>query len=41
LFQHCTSGSPSEYAAISETFSPDALKIIGDWILTITGIRKQ
>jgi uncharacterized protein len=35
LFQHCTSGSPSEYAAISETFSPEALKLIGDWILTV------
>jgi uncharacterized protein len=32
LFQHCTSGSPSEYAGISETFSLEALKIIGDWI---------
>jgi hypothetical protein len=40
LFQHCTTGSPSEYAAISETFSPEALKTIGDWIINITGIHK-
>jgi uncharacterized protein len=32
LFQHAYKGSPSEYAAISETFSPDALKVIGDWL---------
>ena len=33
LFQHCQSGSPSEYGEIEETFSPDALAIVGDWIL--------
>jgi alpha/beta superfamily hydrolase len=32
LFQHCTTGLPSEYAQIEETFSPEALKIISDWI---------
>jgi uncharacterized protein len=32
LFQHAYKGSPSEYAAIDETFSPDALKAIGDWL---------
>lgn len=32
LFQECESGSPREYAKIEQTFSPDALKIIGDWI---------
>ncbi len=32
LFQHAYTGSPTEYAAINETFSPDALKIIGDWL---------
>ena len=32
LFQHCTTGLPSEYGQIEETFSPDALKIISDWI---------
>ena len=32
LFQHCTTGSPSEYSSIEETFSPEALKIISDWI---------
>jgi uncharacterized protein len=33
LFQHAYSGSPTEYAAIDETFSPEALKMIGDWVL--------
>jgi alpha-beta hydrolase superfamily lysophospholipase len=32
LFQHCTTGLPSEYGAIEETFSPEVLKIISDWI---------
>ena len=32
LFQPSETGSPSEYARIEETFSPRALKIIGDWI---------
>jgi pimeloyl-ACP methyl ester carboxylesterase len=35
LFQHCKTGLPSEYASIEETFSPDALKIIADWILAL------
>jgi uncharacterized protein len=33
FFQHAYKGSPTEYAAIDETFSPDALKAIGDWLL--------
>lgn len=36
LFQHAGTGSPSEYSKIEETFSEDALKIIGDWILEQT-----
>ncbi len=36
LFQDSKTGSPSEYGKIEETFSPDALKIIGDWILEVT-----
>ncbi len=35
LFQHCKTGLPSEYSNISETFSPEALKIITDWILAL------
>jgi uncharacterized protein len=31
-FQHCFTGSPTEYAAIEETFSPDAFQILADWI---------
>lgn len=33
LFQHAYSGSPTEYAAIEETFSPSALDIISLWLL--------
>lgn len=35
LFQHCKTGLPSEYGNIDETFSPEALKIISDWILAL------
>ncbi|WP_339705494.1 alpha/beta fold hydrolase [uncultured Kriegella sp.] len=33
LFQESETGSPVEYAAIEQTFSPKALKEISDWIL--------
>ncbi|WP_095643545.1 alpha/beta hydrolase family protein [Methanosarcina spelaei] len=33
LFQTAKTGSLSEYAKIEETISPDALEIIGNWIL--------
>lgn len=36
LFQTCTTGSPSEYATIEETISPDVLETISDWLLKIT-----
>jgi uncharacterized protein len=36
LFQPCKTGAPSEYATIEETFSPAALRVIGDWILDQT-----
>ncbi|MGB7393019.1 MAG: alpha/beta hydrolase, partial [Pricia sp.] len=32
LFQESATGSPSEYGAIEETFSPKALVVISDWI---------
>jgi len=35
LFQHCTTGLPAEYNKIDETFSPEALKIISDWIISL------
>lgn len=35
LFQECTTGSPSEYASIEQTFSPDVLKDLADWILKV------
>ena len=33
LFQECTTGLPAEYATIEQTFSPEVLKDLGDWIL--------
>jgi uncharacterized protein len=36
LFQHAYTGSPTEYAAIDETFSPDALQMIGEWVAART-----
>jgi pimeloyl-ACP methyl ester carboxylesterase len=36
LFQHSYSGSPAEYAAIEETFAPEALQAISDWLLVHT-----
>ena len=32
LFQTSTTGAPTEYGEIEETFAPAALKTIGDWI---------
>jgi hypothetical protein len=37
LFQDANTGSPNEYAQIKRTFSQDALKLIGDWIVEETG----
>lgn len=31
LFQHAYTGTPAEYAAIEETFSPEALAALADW----------
>jgi len=36
LFQKCKTCTLTEYGELEETFSVDALKIIKDWILTIT-----
>jgi fermentation-respiration switch protein FrsA (DUF1100 family) len=36
LLQHCKTGSPLEYSNIEETISPDALQLIGDWIIART-----
>ncbi len=36
LFQTAETGAPSEYATIEETFSPNALAVIGNWILKQT-----
>lgn len=39
LFQHAYTGSPTEYPAIEETFSPQALQIIADWLLLDTKVK--
>ena len=35
LFQHCTTGGTDEYLLIEETFAPEAMRQIADWILGI------
>jgi len=35
LFQECATGLPAEYAFIEQTFSPEVLKDLGDWITKI------
>jgi fermentation-respiration switch protein FrsA (DUF1100 family) len=37
MFQSCKTGMPTEYGTIEETFSPVALKLVGDWILQNVG----
>jgi len=37
LFQHATTGAPSEYAQIEETFAPEALGAVSSWILARFG----
>ena len=32
LFQHCKTGSPTEYSEIEETISPEVLEVMIDWI---------
>lgn len=36
LFQHCTKCSVDEYSELEETIAPEALQMIGDWIINIT-----
>ena len=36
MFQNSTTGSPSEYENIEETFSVEALLIMSEWILLET-----
>ncbi len=40
LFQHCQTGSPTEYGKIDETISPETLELVGDWILKRVGGAK-
>ena len=36
LFQHAPTGSPTEYGGIQETFAPEALTFVSDWVLKHT-----
>ncbi len=36
LFQTSKTGAPAEYGTIEETFAPDALKVIGEWVVEQT-----
>ena len=33
LFQHCTTGLPTEYSQIEETISEEVLKDIAQWLM--------
>lgn len=35
LFQHCKKCTVAEYGELEETFAPEALKIMGDWIESV------
>jgi pimeloyl-ACP methyl ester carboxylesterase len=37
LFQHCPTGSPTEYGGIQETMAPEALNAVSDWVLKHSG----
>ena len=41
LFQTSRTGAASEYAEIEETFDPDALALVGDWVFTRVGQPPQ
>jgi pimeloyl-ACP methyl ester carboxylesterase len=41
LFQHAYTGSPSEYAAIEETFSPEALQVIAEWLHSHSKVKSD
>ncbi len=34
LFQHCQACTLPEYGQLTETFAPEALELMGDWLLT-------
>lgn len=40
LFQHATTGAPSEYGQIEETFAPEALDFVTQWILGLNAADK-
>ena len=37
LFQHATTGSPTEYSTIEETISPSAMELMARWVLNNVG----
>ena len=39
LFQHAFTGTPAEYSAIEETFSPETLKIVADWAAALNSSK--
>jgi fermentation-respiration switch protein FrsA (DUF1100 family) len=40
LLQTAETGAISEYGRIEETMSPEALQVIGEWIIGVVGIRE-
>lgn len=35
LFQHCTTGDPSEYKDIEETFAPNVIQLVIEWLKSL------
>ena len=35
LFQHCETGAIAKYGEIEETFAPEVLEIVKNWILAL------
>lgn len=40
LFQNAKTGGPDEYGEIKTTFAPEALKLVGDWVLATVGVKR-
>lgn len=40
MFQTCQTGSPAEYGGIEETFAPQALRAIAEWVSRRVGLKK-
>jgi fermentation-respiration switch protein FrsA (DUF1100 family) len=40
LFQHAIAGTLAEYATLDQTFTPDLLPLLTDWVRGVTGLAE-